>query len=71
MRKMFHGCKALKELNISNFVFNDSKNVYYMFSYCSKELKNKIKEQCKDIGENAFLDYEDYYFDPYAYNFSV
>ena len=32
-----------------------------MFSKCSKELKNKIKEQFKNIKENAFFDYEDDY----------
>ena len=62
---MFHGCELLKELNISNFVFNNSNNVAFMFSLCPEELKNKIKEQHKNIGEYAFLDNE---VEEYDYN---
>ena len=56
---MFYICKSLKKLNISNFVFNDSNNVKYMFSKCSEELKRRIKKQYKKISENAFIDYEE------------
>ena len=58
MKLMFHRCEALKELNLSNFIFNNSNNVENMFSGCSEELKNKIKEQYKNIKENAFNDFE-------------
>ena len=30
-----------------------------MFSYCSENLKDKIKNQYKNIDEKAFCDYED------------
>jgi len=35
-----------------------------MFSGCSEELKNKIKEQYKNIKENAFNDFEEDDSDP-------
>ena len=46
---MFEGCSALKELNIFNFNFSKEANVNNMFKGCSDELKEKIKEQNKNI----------------------
>ena len=65
---MFHRCEALKELNLSNFIFNNSNNIENMFSGCSEELKNKIKEKYKNIKENAFNDFEEDYYDPGSYD---
>ena len=41
---MFAGCSSLEELDISNFNTINVKKMKYMFSSCSKELKEKIKE---------------------------
>ena len=49
MSYIFCGCSSLKELNLSNFNINKVTNINYMFSECSDELKNKIKEQNKNI----------------------
>ena len=63
---MFHECTSLKELNISNFVFNNSNNVEYMFSHCPNELKNRIIEQYKNtIKEDAFYDFDKIEFDDF------
>ena len=52
---MFNGCSSLKELNLSNFNTNNVTYMRYMFNGCSKELKNKIKSDYKNIKEEAFL----------------
>ena len=49
MMSMFVGCRSLKELNISNFDTKNVNNMGSMFGDCSKELKNKIKLQNKNI----------------------
>ena len=45
----------MEEMDISNFNINDLTDINGMFSRCSDDLKNKIKEQNKCIGEKAFL----------------
>ena len=54
MSLMFDGCSKLKELNISNFIINDETKVNNMFFGCSDNLKIKIKEQFKNLKEEAF-----------------
>ena len=56
---MFHNCASLKELNITNFNTNEviKNNQYYIFSYCSDELKAKIKEQYNIFKDEAFSDF--------------
>ena len=49
MNNMFHGCSSLKELNLSNFNTNNVTDMSWMFFGCSDELKNKIKQQNKNI----------------------
>ena len=49
MSWMFHGCSSLKQINFNNFNTNNVTNMSYMFDGCSNELKNKIKEQNKNI----------------------
>ena len=58
MSYMFYGCSKLKELNISNFNMNKVTNMRAMFTDCSEELIKKIKEQYKNITEDAFI-YDD------------
>ena len=54
MNVMFFGCSSLKEINISNFNTNNVTNMSGMFSGCSDDIKNKIREQIKNIKEEAF-----------------
>ena len=54
MKFMFSGCSLLKELNLSNFNTNDVINMTSMFFGCSKQLKNKIRAEYKNIKEEAF-----------------
>ena len=49
MSYMFFRCSSLEELDLSNFNFNNVYDVDYMFYGCSDKLKNKIKEQNKNI----------------------
>ena len=55
MNKMFHGCSSLKEINLSNFNNDDEPYMRGMFFGCSNEIKIKIKEQIKNIKEEAFI----------------
>ena len=54
MRGMFYECLSLKELNLSNFNTNKVYDMNYMFFGCSNELIKKIKNQYKNIKEEAF-----------------
>ena len=54
MKSMFYNCSSLKEINLSNFNTNNVTDMSYMFSDCSDDLKMKIREQIKDINEEAF-----------------
>ena len=51
---MFSGCSSLKELNLSNFHINNVIDINGIFNGCSDELKNKIKEQNKNIFNKYF-----------------
>ena len=51
---MFNGCSSLKELDISNFNFDNVNNVLCMFFVCSEQLIMKIKDQFKNIKKEAF-----------------
>ena len=52
---MFSGCSSLKELDIINFNINKVIDIFGMFSGCSPLLINKIKEQIKNIPNEAFI----------------
>ena len=54
MRGMFLECSSLKEINLSNFNTNNVTNMSRMFYGCSDEIKMKVKEQIKNIKEEAF-----------------
>ena len=54
MSGMFFGCSSLKEINLSNFNTNNVTNMSGMFDGCSDEIKIKIREQIKNIKEEAF-----------------
>ena len=54
MHGMFSGCSSLKEINLSNFTINNLTDMYRMFSRCSDDIKNKVREQIKNIKEKAF-----------------
>ena len=51
---MFSKCSSLKEINLSNFNTNHLTNMAGMFYRCSDEIKMKVKEQIKNIKEEAF-----------------
>ena len=51
---MFEGCLSLEELNIKNFNLNNVRYIKGMFWGCSNKLKNKIKNQNKEIKNEAF-----------------
>ena len=51
---MFSKCSSLKELNLSNFNTDNLTNMGGMFLGCSKQFKNKIRAQYKNIKEEAF-----------------
>ena len=55
MSSMFQECYLLKDLDLYNFDTNNVTDMRYMFNGCSKELKNKIKSEYKNIKEEAFL----------------
>ena len=54
MGNMFRECSSLKELNLSNFNTDNVTDMVFMFDGCSKELKNIIKSDYKNIKEEAF-----------------
>ena len=56
MEGIFYRCSSLKELNFSNFNTNNTTNINHMFLECSDELKNKIREQFKNIRLNIKID---------------
>lgn len=57
MDYIFHKCSSLKIIDVSNFNF-ENVDVEYMFSYCSNELKKKIKTQNMNIKEKAFKNFD-------------
>ena len=54
MSGMFYGCSSLKEINLSNFNTNNVTSMIEMLSGCPYETQMKIKEQIKNIKEEAF-----------------
>ena len=56
MEGIFYRCSSLKELNFSNFNTNNTTYINHMFLECSDELKNKIREQFKNIRLNIKID---------------
>ena len=57
MGHMFHECSSLKKLNISNFNTNNVTDMRSMFFGCSFQFQNKIRDQYKNIKEEAFYNY--------------
>jgi len=55
MSYLFYMSSALKEIHISNFIANNEVNMYYMLKGCSDELKLKMKQQLKNLKDEAFL----------------
>ena len=51
VNSMFSGCSSLKELKLFNFLMDNDIDMNFIFSGCSNELKNKIKEQNKNINK--------------------
>ena len=45
MSWMFLGCVSLKKLYLTNFNTNNVTNMKGMFSFCSDDLKRKIKSE--------------------------
>ena len=56
MDYLFDNCQTLKNLDISNFDIKDKTNIDYMFSGCSDNLKDDIRNKNKGIKEKAFKD---------------
>ena len=54
MNAMFNGCSSLEEIDLFTFNTNNVNNMFGMFSGCSDDIKNKIREQIKNIKEEAF-----------------
>ena len=57
MQSIFKECSSLTELNLSNFNTNNVTNMENMFEGCSPKLQNKIRDQYKNIREEAFNEY--------------
>ena len=51
---MFYKCYSLSDIDISNFNFHKKVDMTKMFKECSKKLIKKVKEQNKNIKEEAF-----------------
>ena len=51
---MFFGCLSLKEIVLSNFIFENTINMTGMLSWCSDELEMKMRAQIKNLKEEAF-----------------
>ena len=51
---MFLGCISLEELNLSNFNIENVLDKSSMFKGCSDILKNSIRIQKPNIGDEAF-----------------
>ena len=51
---MFGNCTSLTELNLFNFNTNNDIDMQGMFYGCTKQFQNKIKNQYKNIKEEAF-----------------
>ena len=51
---MFWKCSSLKELDLSNFNTNNVIYISFMFDGCSAQFQNKIRDQYKNIEEEAF-----------------
>ena len=47
-------CSSLIELKFKKFNINNESNMRSMFYECPNELKMKIKEECKNIKDEAF-----------------
>ena len=54
MELMFSNCSSLEELNLSNFNTNNVTNMVGMFYDCSAQFQNKIRDEYKNIKEEAF-----------------
>ena len=54
MSRMFSWCSSLKEINMPNFNINNVFKMFRMFSGCSDDIKNKIREQFKNLKEKDF-----------------
>ena len=61
MGSMFYNCSNLKQLELFNNNYFNNCTVDIMFVGIPRELKNKIRNENKNIEENAFEeDYTDY-----------
>ena len=54
---MFYGYSSLSQLNLPNFNTNNVSNMRSMFYGCSANIKNNIRNQYKNIKEEAFHNY--------------
>ena len=54
MKGMFRGCSSLTEINVINFNIKNVTDMRGMFFECTEEIKAKIREQIKDIKDEAF-----------------
>ena len=50
---MFEGCSSLKNIEISNFDFNNVANMNFMFYKCPYKFQMKIKYEYKNIRKEA------------------
>ena len=51
---MFFECHSLQELNISNFIFDSKCLMFSSFSFVSKDIIERVKEQNKSLKDEAF-----------------
>ena len=54
MGLMFYKCESLEKINLPNFNINNYSRMKYMFSECSRRLKNKVKNINDNIVDEAF-----------------
>ena len=54
MNRIFMGCSSLTDIDLSKFKVNKDVSVYCSFKECTENLIDKVKNQVKNINENAF-----------------
>ena len=57
MSYLFYKCSSLEDINVSSWNVQKVENMRFMFSRCLDELKREIRNQNKNIREEAFYNF--------------